>query len=290
VRRSRLALATRARMKVAGLELHDTRPVAGGDICRAVSARLGDGSPVFAKSLASPPSGFFVAEARGLDLIRVVGGPPVPEGGAGGDDGLVLEWVEAGSPDRDVAERFGAELAALHRAGGPRFGADGPGFVGSVPVDNSPTDSWPEFFGTRRLGPALAAAVGRGAVSDSEAEAIRAIIGSLAELAGDPEPPARIHGDLWAGNLLWSATGQVWLVDAAAAHDGHRETDLAMLALFGAPYFDEIVAAYQQMVPLAAGWENRVALHQLHPLLVHAILFGGGYGARAAAAAHSLLE
>jgi fructosamine-3-kinase len=276
-------------VKVAGLELDDARPVAGGDICRALSGRLRDGSPVFAKTLADPPPDFFVAEARGLDLIRVAGGPPVPEVRAVGDDGLVLEWIEPGSPGRDAAERFGAELAALHRAGGDRFGADGAGFVGSVPVDNAPADRWPSFFAERRLAPALDAAIVRGSVTDDEAAAIRTVIDDPAVVAGDPEPPARIHGDLWAGNLLWSANGRVWLVDAAAAHDGHRETDLAMLALFGAPYLDEIVAAYQREFPLAAGWQDRVPLHQLHPLLVHAIVFGGGYGARAAAAARRLL-
>jgi len=112
----------------------------------------------------------------------------------------------------------------------------------------------------------------------------------IGDVAGSPEPPARIHGDLWSGNVLWAADGRAWLVDTASAHGGHRETDLAMLMLFGAPHLDEIVAAYDDEWPLADGWRERVPLHQLHPLLVHAVMFGGSYTARAAATAERLLR
>jgi fructosamine-3-kinase len=87
-----------------------------------------------------------------------------------------------------------------------------------------------------------------------------------------------LHGDLWSGNVLWS--DPVRLIDPAS-HTGHRETDLAMLALFGTPHLDRILAAYQEVYPLSQGWQTRVGLHQLWPLLVHHRLFGGGYGARA---------
>jgi fructosamine-3-kinase len=276
-------------VKVAGLELYDPRPVAGGDICRSFAARLADGSPVFAKTLSDPPTDFFEAEARGLDLLQVEGGPPVPSVRAVAPDGLVLDWIEPGSPDREAAGRFGEQLAWLHRCSAARFGAQAPGFVATVRLDNAPAADWPTFFGQRRLGPALAAARTRGAVRDSDAGVIQKAIDSLPGLAGPPEPPARVHGDLWAGNLLWADTGQVWLVDAAGAHHGHRETDLAMLELFGAPHHRDIVAAYDRVFPLAPGWQARIPLHQLHPLLIHAVLFGGGYGARAAAAARELL-
>ena len=111
--------------------------------------------------------------------------------------------------------------------------------------------------------------------------------GQIAELAGPAEPPSRIHGDCWSGNLLWSG-GRGVLVDPAA-HGGHRETDLAMLALFGAPYEDRIVASYQETAPLAAGWRARIPLHQLHPLLVHVCLFGAGYRDAALTAARGAL-
>lgn len=110
------------------------------------------------------------------------------------------------------------------------------------------------------------------------------VIAALPDLAGPSEPPALLHGDLWAGNLHWSAAGPAYLIDPAV-HGGHRETDLAMLALFGAPLLERILAAYDEAAPLAPGWRDRVALHQLHPVVVHAALFGGGYGRQAGALA-----
>jgi fructosamine-3-kinase len=116
---------------------------------------------------------------------------------------------------------------------------------------------------------------------------VEAVVARIGDLAGPAEPPSRIHGDCWSGNVLWSG-GRGWLVDPAA-HGGHRETDLAMLALFGAPFLDRILASYDEAAPLAAGWRARVPLHQLHPLLVHACLFGAGYATPVAGAARAAL-
>ncbi|MGC3003100.1 fructosamine kinase family protein [Streptomyces sp. G35A] len=100
------------------------------------------------------------------------------------------------------------------------------------------------------------------------------------------EPPARLHGDLWNGNVLWGADGHVRLIDPAA-HGGHRETDLAMLRLFGCPRLEAVLEGYREVAPLAGGWEERVGVHQLFPLLVHAVLFGRGYAERALGVARS---
>jgi len=97
----------------------------------------------------------------------------------------------------------------------------------------------------------------------------------MAELAGPPEPPARLHGDLWSGNVMADAQGRPWLIDPSA-YGGHREVDLAMLRLFGAPS-EDVFCAYEEIAPLAEGWRERVELYQLLPLLVHALLFGGSY-------------
>jgi fructosamine-3-kinase len=261
---------------VAGVDITDAVRIGGGDICKAWRGTTPDGRPVFAKALAEAPAGFFAAEAAGLALIRVDGAPPVPEARAVAEDGLVLDWVESGSPGVAAARNFGRRLAALHSSAeqsraGESFGADRPGFIGSLPLDNTPADDWPAFYAERRLAPYLSAVDGPARV------AVERVIDALPDLGGPPEPPARLHGDLWSGNLLWAADGQVWLVDAGSAHFGHRETDLAMLALFGAPHLDEVLTAYAEVAPLAPGWRQRVPLHQLHPLLVHAQLFGGHY-------------
>ena len=108
---------------------------------------------------------------------------------------------------------------------------------------------------------------------------MEAVCERLPELAGPPEPPARLHGDLWSGNAMADADGRPWLIDPSA-YGGHREVDLAMLRLFGAPS-PRIFAAYEEAAPLAEGWEERVELWQLLPLLVHAVLFGGSYVAAA---------
>ncbi len=111
----------------------------------------------------------------------------------------------------------------------------------------------------------------------------------LPGLAGPAEPPARLHGDLWSGNVLWGADGRVWLIDPAA-HGGHRETDLAMLRLFGCPHLEQVLDGYRQQAPLAEGWEERVGVHQLFPLLVHAVLFGRGYAEQALSVARTALS
>ena len=258
-----------------------TTPVPGGDSCTAERLTLDDGTDVFAKSLAGAPDGFFAAEAAGLRWLAAAGAVPVPEVVAVTGELLVLEWVPPGAPSVSAAEGLGRGLAKLHRAGADGFGAPAPGFIGSLPLDNTPAASWPEFYAERRVRPYLRAARDRGALSEEDAAAVEHVLDRLDVPA---EPPARLHGDLWSGNLHWAADGRAWLVDPAA-HGGHRETDLAMLALFGAPHLDRIVAAYEEVSPLAAGWRDRVGVHQLHPLLVHAVLFGGGYGARAAAVA-----
>lgn len=269
-------------MNVAGIEVVDRVPVGGGDICATCRGRTADGRAVFAKTLPSAPAGFFPAEAAGLDLIRVAGGPPVPEVLAVDEHGLVLEWVEPGSPSRTAAEELGRRLARMHAAALPSFGAATDGFIGALPLANRAADDWPTFYAERRLAPYLP---GLGA---DVRRAVEEVIDRIHDLAGPPEPPARIHGDLWSGNVLWAADGAAWLVDAASAHGGHRETDLAMLALFGAPQLDRVLAAYEEVAPLAPGWQRRRSLHQLHPLIVHAQLFGGGYNQQVVNAARSL--
>ena len=267
-------------------------PVSGGDVCAASRLTLDDGTSIFTKTWPSgpPPEGFFAAEAAGLRWLRAAGSVPVPEVIADLPAMLALEWIEPGGPSRAAAERLGRDLARLHRAGAATFGAEWTGFIGPLPLDNTPdAGPWGRWFGERRLRPYLRISADRGALSAADVALIDRIIETI-DRYGVSEAPARTHGDLWPGNLLWAADGRAWLVDPAA-QGGSRETDLAELALFGgAPHLDVILAAYHEEWPLAPEWRARVPLHQLHLLLVHTAAFGGSYRSAVMAAAEAAVR
>jgi fructosamine-3-kinase len=240
---------------------------------------------------------FFATEAAGLRWLRVPGGPPLPEVLAVTDTGISMTRIPHGHATATAAEEFGTRLARLHAVGAPAFGAAPPdapgpdGWIGDLPMPYAQRATFAEFWALDRIAATAAMARDRGGLTPAEAgaadRAVEAILAGSIDV-GPPEPPARLHGDLWSGNLLWAPDGLVWLIDPAA-HGGHRESDLAMLALFGAPHLDRIIGAYDDAAPLAPGWRARVGLHQAWPLLVHAALFGGGYGASAVRALRSAL-
>jgi fructosamine-3-kinase len=255
-------------------------------------AALEDGRDVFVKA-AEGPAGVFESEAAGLRwLAENPGGatagdaPLVPPVLAVDARTLVLPWLDGEPPTRAAAERFGRELAALHTSGAPAFGAEWTGWIADLLIDNTEGDSWPEWYACRRLESILPRV--SGVLGTDNVRLIEQVMNRVGELAGPAEPPSRIHGDLWSGNVLWSG-GRGRLVDPAA-HGGHRETDLAMLALFGAPELERILGAYQEVAPLQAGWRERVPLHQLFPLLVHVALYGASYLGPTLSAARTVLR
>ncbi|WP_395690175.1 fructosamine kinase family protein [Nocardioides sp.] len=280
---TRQPLVARRAEELLGSAVVATAPVAGGDISTATRLRLSDGTTALMKTLPHAPDGFFAAEAAGLRWLAEAtpdGGAAVPEVLGSDDECVIVRWVEPGKSSVDVAAALGRELAATHAAGAPSFGLDREGFIGRLPMPNRPTETWSEFYAARRLLPYLRLARDRGAADAAQVAAVEAVVPRLGDLV-PAEPPARLHGDLWNGNVIWGLDGRAWLVDPAA-YGGHRELDLAMLALFGLPHLPRVLDAYAEVSPLAEGWEDRVALHQLFPLLVHACHFGGGYAARAA--------
>ncbi|MCZ4498700.1 MAG: fructosamine kinase [Marmoricola sp.] len=280
-------LAERAE-QLLGSAVVSTSPVAGGDTCTSTRLRLSDGTSALIKTRAHAPADFFESEARGLRWLAEPGVAPVAEVLGVQADCLILGWVEPTRPTPDAAAELGRMLAHLHTSGADGFGAEQDGFISTLPLPNRPTDTWPEFFAVRRILPYLRVCTDRGQIEAADAAAVDGAVRRIVELAGPTEPPARIHGDLWSGNLVWNADRHGVLVDPAA-YGGHRETDLAMLALFGMPQLARVLAAYEEEAPLADGWEDRQPLHQLFPLLVHAALFGGRYGALAGDAARKLL-
>src|SRR5699024_31249 len=252
--------------KLTGLGVIATTPIAGGDICTATRLRLTDGRSAVMKTRPGAPDGFFLTEAEGLRWLQE-GGAAGAEVIAAAADCLIVEWIEPSRPNQEAAERLGHSLASTHRSGSEVFGAHHDGFIGLAPLPNRPADTWAEFYAARRVMPYVRSAVDRGRMSSDDAWPIETLMERINEFAPPEEAPARIHGDLWSGNVVWGASGEAYLIDPAA-HGGHRETDLAMLSLFGAPHLQQIQDSYNEVFPLADGWQDRVGLHQLHPLLV----------------------
>lgn len=264
-----------------GAAVKDVRRLAGGDINDAFELELVSGTRVFLKTNANAPPSMFPTEARGLDWLRAPAALRVPEvlavsSGAEGEPGfLVLELVSPGRPRPDFDERLGRGLAALHRFGAARLGLDHDNFIGSLPQRNRAHERWADFFWNERLEPQLVRAVASGHASSRLRADFERLAGRLVSLVGPDQPPARLHGDLWGGNLLIDGEGMPCLIDPAA-YAGHREMDLAMMRLFGG-FGESVFRAYQEEWPLAPGHAERIELYQLYPLMVHVNLFGGGY-------------
>jgi fructosamine-3-kinase len=251
--------------------------VGGGDINEAWRVTLPDGREAFVKTRPDAAVGEYATEARGLEWLAEPGALRTPRVLEVADGHLVLEWIAPGRLHAAGAEELGRGLALTHAAGARSFGDPGYGGArfGSLQLPNDPAPDWPTFYAQRRLLPLAGIARERGVLSESGARAVAGVCERLPELAGPAEPPARLHGDLWSGNVMADTEGRPWLIDPSC-YGGHREVDLAMLSLFGAPS-QRVLAAYSEAAPLADGWEERVQLWQLLPLLVHAALFGGSY-------------
>ncbi|MBN9107901.1 MAG: fructosamine kinase family protein [Pseudonocardia sp.] len=269
--------------RLLGREVVSTTSLGG-----ATRVDLADGSSVVAKS---GPT--VAAEAAGLRWLADAGGPAVAHLDAADRDWLVTRYVPTTAPTPEAAEAFGVALSRMHAAGAPEFGSpppDGPvdAWIGTAPMRNVESDDWASWYAAYRVLPFARTARDAGTFDADDVELVEQVCARLPELAGPAEPPARLHGDLWSGNVLWTADGAL-LIDPAA-HGGHRETDLAMLELFGLPHLSRVRAAYDEAAPLAPGHAARIPLHQLFPLLVHVVLFGGGYVGRALAAARAALR
>jgi fructosamine-3-kinase len=271
--------ALRAATGDASLRVNGAAPLGGG-LHAAVRLETTAGT-FFAKWSDGGPADQFLAEAAGLQAMAAAGtGLTIPRVIAAAEPGaipgfLVLEFLEPGPADD---EALGRGLAALHRSTQAHFGFPRTTYCGGTPQDNRPCDDWPEFYRERRLRPLLDAL----GVSPGERAPFERLAGRLSELVASDEPPALIHGDLWSGNVLRTRRGPA-LVDPSCAYAA-REMEFGITTLFGG-LSPRAWAAYEEAWPLAPGWRERNPLYQLYHLLNHALLFGGGYFAQAAAIA-----
>jgi fructosamine-3-kinase len=261
-----------------GAAPHSAVPVSGGDIGASCRVELDDGARYFVKRYEDGRASMARAEAEGLrwlDEARAVRVARVAEVHDASPCVIVLEWIESRPSVSGFDEELGRSLAALHRSGAPGFGFEADNFIGRLPQSNRAHTSWEEFYAQERIRPQLHLARRSGAFSAALAARLESLLSKLPELCGPPEPPARLHGDLWGGNLMVDGEGRPCLIDPAV-YGGHREMDLAMMQLFGG-FSSRVFDAYREAAPLAPGYEERVPLCQLYPMLVHVNLFGGGY-------------
>ena len=291
---SELSWKTRAEADL-GVTLKNWQSLSGGDFAQSYMAIVGSvtgatgrekngalqtAMPVFIKTHTNPPPRHFSTEAQGLQWLAQTDTLSVPTVIGVSDEVpyLAISWVEESRRrgGTDAGEQaFGRQLAALHQHACPAFGREDRRSTGSLGLPNEPATTWAEFYATQRLLPLARIAADRGALSASLVSAIETLAGRLSELFPEPDKPSRLHGDLWAGNRLVDTGGQSWVIDPAS-HGGHREFDLAMMRLFGG-YSEACFEAYHEAFSLEADWRERIALHQLAPLIVHAIKFGDSY-------------
>jgi len=261
-----------------GTQVLGAKRLGGGDINDAWEVSLGDGTSIFVKTHPNPPKGMFEAEARGLRWLEEAGAIRVPRVIEVSDEQpayLALELLTPTKRRPDFDEALGRSLAALHAFGAPSFGLDHDNFIGRLAQSNTTADDWASFYWTSRLEPQLRLATDRGLIDSGTSSRFDTLRRVLPERVGPEEPPSRLHGDLWGGNLHVDEEGQPCLIDPAV-YGGHREIDLAMMRLFGG-FGERAFVAYGDSWPLAPGASDRVPLYQLYPLMVHVNLFGGSY-------------
>lgn len=264
----------------ASVSIREKHGIGGGCINRTSALVLDHGPKIFLKENSISYVDLFKAEAVGLEALSTEGGPAVPKpygyGAGAGRQFLLIEFVESGRKNPDFWEEFGRRLAFLHKVrNNVRFGFEIDNYIGASPQPNQWEESWPRFFGHRRLGFQLSLVRKEGHSSEGWVQGVERLIGRIEQLLPQPNHASLLHGDLWGGNFMVGADGRAVLIDPAVYY-GHREADLAMTELFGG-FGPRFYAAYNEILPLDPGYEDRKDLYNLYHLLNHFNLFGGSY-------------
>ncbi|MCL4742795.1 MAG: fructosamine kinase family protein [Phycisphaerales bacterium] len=272
--------ARRAVEAALGVRVRDVSRLSGGCVAQAWRMGLEDGRAVVAKTGSAADR--LDLEAWMLCELARRTRLPVPGVLHGSPDLLVIEFVEGGDPIDGSVERDAAGLLAdLHSVRGPSFGLDRDTLIGGLPQPNGPSDSWVAFYAERRLLHMGREALAHGGIDSGVMRRVESLCGRLGEIIDEPPHPSLLHGDVWGGNVIARSGRVAAFIDPAIYH-GHPEVELAFITLFntfGRAFFER----YAELRPLDEGfWDRRREVYLLYPLLVHARLFGGGYGAQAA--------
>lgn len=251
--------------------------LSGGNINNAVRVDTDEGF-FFIKWNENEQEDIFICEANGLELLRSTYEVHVPEvigyGHKLQKSYLILEYISSPQQKVNYWEDFGASLAHMHGHTCSKFGLAYDNYIGSLRQSNDFSASWIDFFIEKRLKAQAGLALYNGEMPKSLYEKFTDLYEKLPELIPD-EKPALLHGDLWSGNVMVGNDGLVSLIDPAVYY-GNREAEIAFTKLFGG-FASQFYDAYNEAAPLEKGFEQRVEIYNLYPLLVHVNLFGSGY-------------
>jgi protein-ribulosamine 3-kinase len=255
-----------------------TVPLGGGSINETYRIETSSGHYFLKFYQAKRYPGMFAAEARGLTILEKAACIKVPKVLYYSETDiysfLVLDFIQSLAPAGNFWQLFGQKLALLHQKTSPDFGLDHDNYIGSLSQSNKNHRLWTDFFVAERLQPQVKMAFDGRLLDNQDLRRMESLYKKLPEIL-PVEPPSLIHGDLWSGNYMVGSDGNPCIIDPAVYY-GHREMDIAMSKLFGG-FSMEFYRSYNEEYPMEKGWERRVELNQLYPLLVHVNLFGGGY-------------
>ena len=262
----------------APVRILNSSSISGGSINDAYRLETTEGQFFLKVNSAVRYPGMFDKEAMGLRLLSEHSSFTIPKPivvqQLGAKQIMVMDWVEQGSPTEDFSEQFGRYLSEMHLCSNPRFGLDHSNYIGSLNQSNEAEQSWEAFYWNQRIAPQIRLATDSGLVTQSMRLGFENFRKELSSIF-PTELPALLHGDLWSGNYGVDSDGSPVIFDPAVYY-GHREMDLAMMKLFGG-FNDSIFETYHAYQPLEPGWEERIPIGQLYPLMVHVNLFGSSY-------------
>ncbi|MTI87222.1 MAG: fructosamine kinase family protein [Balneolaceae bacterium] len=266
-------------------KISDVQTLHGGDINQAAKVVVESDKKYFLKWNMDAPPRMFQVEAKGLNLLADTNTNfQIPAVILENEHFLLLSLISEGGGKKDSSFNFGKDLAILHRATHEAFGLDHDNYIGRLPQSNTPHSNWLDFFTLERIEPQIKMGVEAGTLNRTVLRAAEGMYKKLGSIFPS-EDPALLHGDLWSGNFMFTKSGNASIYDPAVYY-GHREMDLAMTRLFGG-FSANFYEGYNEEYPLEDGFDSRVTLYNLYPILVHANLFGGSYCRQAESIIHS---